>query len=226
MPKIVPFAPKEMTLTHDLEEVIQGHMERLGQFQMDGETPAVSPEAEDLMLRTMISILSEILMEGRGLKWALIGENCFGIGGCIEVQEVKTEARAKFLIFESRFGLFLDLGRAPFIGRAKDSFWADITSLGNLGQLAFDPMAIPKALWKRKGKVSKRPGYAVGELMRYWHLLRQEGDSLMDFGGLEVSWPLETPLKTLVPALSGTLERFYRISYELYRLERQSPRGN
>ena len=83
-------------------------------------------------------------------------------------------------------------------------------------------MAIPKAMWKRKGKIPNRPGHAVGELMRYWHLLQEEGDSLIDFGGLEVSWPLATPLKTLLPAMSGTLETFYRISYELYRLERQS----
>jgi hypothetical protein len=118
------------------------------------------------------------------------------------VQEAKTEARAKFLMFESRFGLFLDLDRAPFVGMARDSFWADITSLGNLGRLAFDPMAIPKSLWKRKGKLPNRPGHAVGELMRYWHLLQEEGDSLMDFGRLELSWPLDTPLNTLFPALS------------------------
>jgi hypothetical protein len=73
MPKIIPFSPKEMTLTRDLEDVIQGHAERLYRFQMDGETPVVSAEAENLMLRNMVSLLSEIVMEGRGLKW--VGHN-------------------------------------------------------------------------------------------------------------------------------------------------------
>jgi hypothetical protein len=222
MTKIVPFAPQEMSLLRDLDEVIQEHVERVAQFQRDRETPVVSPEAVDLLLRTMISLLSEIIFEGRGRKWALVGENCFGIGGCIDIEEAKTEARAKFLIFESRFGLFLALDRAPFIGRARDSFWADITSLGNLGQLAFSPYAIPKSLWNRKGKVPIRPGHAVGELMRYWNLLREDGDSLVDFGELQVSWPLGTPLEKLLPAMDETLETFYRIAYELYRLERQS----
>jgi hypothetical protein len=222
MTKIVPFAPQEMSLLRDLDEVIQGHMERVGRFQKDREEPVVSPEAVDLMLRTMISLLSEIIFEGRGRKWALTHENCFGIGGCIDIQEERTEARAKFLLFESRFGLCLSLDRAPFIGRARDSFWVDITSLGNLGQLAFSPYAIPRSMWKHKGKVPVRPGHAVGELMRYWNLLRQDGDSLIDFGELEVSWPLGTPLETLLPAMSETLETFYRIAYELYRLERQS----
>ncbi len=222
MPKVVPFAPQEKSLLRDLDEVIQGHLERLDRFQADRATPVVGPEAEDLMLRTMISLLSEVIFEGRGRKWALIGENCFGIGGCIDVEEARTEARAKFLLFESRFGLFLRLDRAPFIGRAKDSFWADISSLGNLGQLAFHPYAIPMSMGKRWGKVPIRPGHAVGELMRYWHQLGAEGDSLVDFGELEVSWPLGTPLESLLPAMSETLETFYRISYELYRLERQS----
>jgi hypothetical protein len=81
VPKIVPFDPNEMTLTRDLEAVIQGHVKRLARYQLDDETPVASAETEHLMLRTMISLLSEIIMEGRGLKWALIDEHFFGIGG-------------------------------------------------------------------------------------------------------------------------------------------------
>lgn len=222
MPKIVPFSPKEWSLTRSLDEVIQGHLDRLARFQKDRESPVASAEAQDLMLRTLVSLLSEVVLEGRGRKWVLTGERFFGIGASIEVQEARTEARARFLMFESRFGLFLDLDRAPYIGRARDTFWADLVSLRKLGQLAFEPMAIPKALWGRRGKVPIRPDHAVGELMRYWHLLREDGDSLMDFGKLQVSWPLGTPLETLIPAMDATLETFYRLSYELYRLERQS----
>jgi hypothetical protein len=65
------------------------------------------------------------------------------------------------------------LDGAPFIGKARDSFWAD-------------------------------------------------GDSLMDFGSLQVSWPLETPLEGHLPAMDATLETFYRLSYALHRLKRQS----
>ena len=222
MPKIVPFAPKERSLARDLDVVIQGHQARLARFQTNRETPAASAEDQDLMLQTMVSLLSEVVLEGRGQKWALTGERFFGIGASIEVQEARTEARTKFLMFESRLGLFLDLDRAAFIGRARDSFWADIASLGDLGQLAYEPMAIPKALCGRRGKVPIRPGHAINELMRYWHLLREDGDSLMDFGTLMVSWPLGTPLETLLTAMDATLETFYRISYELFRLERKS----
>ena len=66
---------------------------------------------------------------------------------------------------------------------------------------------------------------AQNELMKYWHLLKLEGDSLIDFGCLAVSWPLETPVNVLLPAMAGTLDTFYRISYELYRLDRSSRTG-
>jgi hypothetical protein len=90
MPKIVPFVPKEGSRTRDLDGVIQGHLERLTRFQKDRETPVASAEAEDLMLRTMVSLLSEVVLEGRGQKWAFTGERFFEIGASIEVQEVRT----------------------------------------------------------------------------------------------------------------------------------------
>lgn len=64
--------------------------------------------------------------------------------------------------------------------------------------------------------------HAVGGLMRGWHLLQQEGDDLVDFGELELSWPLDTPVENLLPFMTGILATFYRICCEIYRLERQS----
>ena len=174
----------------------------------------------------LINLLSEIVLEGRGRKWAMVEERCFGIGACIELQEAKTEARARFGLYESGFALSLDLDRAPLIGRVRDAFWAHVLTLGGLGQLTYDPMAMPQALCSgRSTTVPVRPGYAINELMKYWHLLKQEGDSLIDFGCLSVSWPLDTPVHALLPAMAGTLDSFYRISYELYRLDKPSRTG-
>jgi len=226
MPKIAPIPPSPLDIASDLEQVLLGHEDRLARFRVDREDPVVSKEEADLMLTTLINLLSEVVLEGRGRKWAMVGERCFGIGACIDLQEAKTDARARFGLYGSGFGLSLDLDRAPLIGRVRDAFWAHVLSLGGFGQLTYDPMAIPQALCSRRSTtVPVRPGYAINELMKYWHLLKQEGDSLIDFGCLSVSWPLDTPVHALLPAMAGTLDSFYRISYELYRLDRSSRTG-
>lgn len=218
--------PWQLEIAHDLEQVLREHGDRLARFRVDREDPVVPKEEADLMLTTLISLLSEVVMEGRGRKWAMVGERFFGVGACIELQEAKTEARARFGLYGSGFALSLDLDRAPLIGRARDAFWAQLLTLGGFGQLNYDPMAIPEALCSRRSTaVPIRPGYAINELMKYWHLLKQEGDSLIDFGCLKVSWPLDTPVKALLPAMAETLDSFYRISYELYRLDRSSRTG-
>lgn len=203
-----------------------GHEDCGARFRTDREDPVISEGEADLRRTTLISLLSGIVMEGRGRKWAMIGERCSGMGACIEIQEAKTEARGRFGLYGSGFALALDLDRAPLIGRARDAFWAHVLALGGFGKLTYGPMAIPEPLCARRcSTVPIRPGYAINELMKYWHLLKQEGDSLMDFGCLSVSWPLDTPADALLPAMAGTLEAFYRISYELYRLDRPSRPG-
>jgi len=226
MAKLAPIPPSQREIAPDLEEVLMGHEDRLARFRVDREDPVVSKREADLMLTTLINLLSEVVLEGRGRNWAMVGERCFGIGACIELQEAKTEARARFGLHGAGFALSLDLDRAPLIGRARDAFWAHVLSLGGFGQLTYDPMAIPQALCSRRSTtVPVRPGYAINELMKYWHLLKQEGDSLIDLGCLSVSWPLDTPVHALLPAMAGTLDSFYRISYELYRLDRSSRTG-
>lgn len=226
MPKIAPNPPSYLEIAPNLEQVLLGHEDRLARFRVDRQDPVVSKEEADLMLTTLINLLSEIVMEGRGRKWAMVGERCFGVGACIELQEAKTGARARFGLYGAGFALSLDLDRAPMIGRVRDAFWAHVLTLGGFGQLTYDPMAIPQALCSRRSTtVPVRPGYAINELMKYWHLLKLEGDSLIDFGCLAVSWPLETPVNVLLPAMAGTLDTFYRISYELYRLDRSSRTG-
>lgn len=222
MPKIVAFDPWELEMARDLEKVIQGHQERVSRFKADLQAPVLLKEDEELLVRTLTSLLFETIQRGHGRKWALTEAWCFGTGGSVAIEEARTETRARFLIFQSSYGLVLHLDRARFFDQARDSFWADILSLRNLGRLDFEPMAIPEALSGRQGEVPMRADCAVGELMRYWHCLQLEDDSLMDFGSLQVSWPLATPVKALVPAMSETLETFYRISYELFHLERQT----
>ena len=227
MAKIAPIPPSQLEIAPGLEEVLMGHEDRLARFRVDREDPVVSKEEADLMLTTLINILSEIVLEGRGRKWAMVGERCFGVGACIELQETKTEARARFGLYASGFALSLDLDRAPLIGRARDAFWAHVLTLGGLGQLTYHPMAMPQALCSRwSTTVPVRPGYAINELLKYWHLLKVEGDSLIDFGCLTVSWPLDTPVSALLPAMDETLASFYRISYELYRLDKAKSASN
>ena len=226
MAKTAPIPPWQLGIAPDLEHVLRGHRDRLARFRVDREDPVVPPEEAGRMLTTLINLLSDVVLEGRGRKWAMVGERCFGIGACIELQEAKTEARARFGLYGAGFALSLDLDRAPLIGRARDAFWDHVLSLGGFGQLTYDPMAIPQALCSRRSTtVPIRPGYAINELMKYWHLLKQEGDSLIDFGCLKVSWPMDIPVDALLPAMDGTLEAFYRISYELYRLDRPSRAG-
>lgn len=64
-----------------------------------------------------------------------------------------------------------------------------------------------------------------GDLMRFWSMHLTERDPFMDFGSIDVAWPLDFPLNALSRSLRGVFEAFYRISYELYRLERQTKEG-
>ncbi len=148
-----------------------------------------------------------------------------GIGCSVDLEESRTKARAWYGIRGTGFILSLSMDRAEYLGRTRDGFWVDLASLAALGQFTFEPSAIPRPLWKSKARMTGRPNHAIQDLLRFWRLHHEEPDPFMDFGSLDVSWPLETPLPALTRSLGATLEVFYRISYELYRLERQTKTG-
>jgi hypothetical protein len=63
------------------------------------------------------------------------------------------------------------------------------------------------------------PNHAICDLLRFWRLHHGEPDPFMDFGSLDVSWPLDTRPSAPIQSFRATLEVFYQLSYELYRLE-------
>lgn len=212
-------------LERALGHVVGAHLDRLDIFQRDGVEPEEAPEDTELMIRTITGILLASLPGTRGRRWNLGGVNALGIGCSIDLEESQTKARACYGFRGTGFSLSLSLDRAEYLGRTRDSFWVDLASLAGLGQFTFEPSAIPRPLWKSTARMTGRLNHAIGDILRFWRLHHEEPDPFMDFGSLDVSWPLETPLPDLTRSLGATLEVFYRISYELYRLERQTRAG-
>ncbi|HLO68943.1 MAG TPA: hypothetical protein VK188_18105 [Holophaga sp.] len=223
--KISPIDLGELRLARALGLVAKDHLGRLEAFQRDGVESEESPEDTDRMVRTMTELLRRSLPGPRGGRWELGEMDLIGIGGSFYLKESRTQARAHFMIRLGTFTLSLSLDRAEYLGRARDAFWLNLASLTRTGELTFEPSAIPEPLWDAKAAVGGRPNHAVVDLMRFWNLHLTERDPFMDFGSLEVAWSLDIPAEPLSRSIKETLEVFYRLSYELHRLERQGKRG-
>jgi len=212
-------------LERALGRVVEAHLGRLDGYRRDGVEPEEAHEDTELMIRALTDLLYASLPGTRGRRWSLGQLNLLGIGGSIDLEENRTKARACFGIRGTSFTLSLSLDRAENIGRVRDTFWVDLASMVELGHLTFEPSAIPKALWKSRAKLAGRADHAIGDLLRFWRLHHGEPDPFMDFGSLDVSWPLDTPLPSLSQLVRATLEVFSRLSYELYRLEPHTRTG-
>lgn len=223
--KISPIDLGTLRMDRALDMVVKDHLERLSAYRRNGVEPVSSFEDTDRMARTMTDLLRGSLPSPRGGRWELGEMDLLDIGGSFYLKESRTQAGVRFLFRQEAFTLSLDLDRAEYLGRARDAFWMDLTSLTGIGELTFEPSAIPEPLWDAKAAVGGRPNHAVGDLMRFWNLHLTERDPFMDFGSLEVSWPLNIPAKPLSRSIRAALEVFYRLSYEFYRWERQTKRG-
>jgi hypothetical protein len=224
MPKR-PVLPVEIgpELIHRFAEVLADQAQRMDKYHSEEGIPSRNSEERDQIHHLLADLFASIWMV-RKLKgnYAPFCGHEDPRGEYIEARFQKLETRVNFGMFGWKLYLSLDLAKAEYLRNMKDDFWSEVAALQKCGQASFEPYKPMDGSGSPADKaLLAKDKSLVFSLIRSCIFLAQSGESCVDFGSLEISWPILGDKENILAGLQEGMGHFYRIAYLLYRAEYQ-----
>lgn len=176
-------------------------------------------------------LLARILgnaIKGAGIRGAWSIEAARAAGRMVEATLASAESKLRLGIYNWQVWLRVDLMPPEHIRDMGDDFWAEVVALQKHGQASLqENIGIDGRGTSADKALSKKNKSLAFSLARDCIFIEQEHeasghmvdltDAYMDFGGLELVWPIDTPAERMEESIREGVRHFYRIAYLLYR---------